>query len=243
MPTEDISPTDIAAVPEHPGLEIARAIAATVRNRHPAQVMAVGAYGSLVHPDERDSTDVKILVVTYRQQAAIVPVAREVDGVIVVTDAIDADTYLGRARTLTDAWPLIADRFLYTLPLYDEVGWHRRLRDAHLSRLAEASGSEFTALAQESWCKAASYYRRARWHSERFDADSALLLLAQARIATALTEGLLTRTYFRSSADAARRTALAGAGIQSIGARIDAHADELAKRGRPIHTEVSELFG
>ncbi|HEX3731788.1 MAG TPA: hypothetical protein VHU91_02550 [Mycobacteriales bacterium] len=227
----------------HPQFTLAQEIAGSVCHRHPAEIMAVGGHGRLTHDDERDNTDLQLVVITYRPQQSVRSTAREIDRTLVEVEVVTAENYLARARTLTVNWPLLADRYLYTVPLHDEVGWHRRLRDTHIARLAEAPGTEFTVLARESWCRASSYFRRAQWHSERFDADRALLLLAEARIATAVTEGLLTRTYFRSAADAAKRTALAGADLESVGTRIESHAEELAKRGRPVVGTVSDLFG
>ncbi len=227
---------------DHPRPQLVSTITEELRRRYPAEVMAVGAYGALAHADEREGADFRLLVVTYRPATGPQPVSRRIDGTLVELAVVDAQTYLAQARELTVRWPLLADRYLCSVPLYDEVGWHRRLRDTHLARLAETAGGEFTGLARQAWCRAASCLRRAQWHSERFDADGALLLLAQTRVSTAITEGLLTRTYFRSAADAARRTALAGADMQSVSARLDTHAEELAKRGRPVDGTAAELF-
>ncbi len=227
---------------EHSRAQLALHISDEICRRYPAEVMAVGASGSLAHKDEREGTDLSLLVVTYRPKTGPESMSRRLGETLVELTVVDSQTYLDQASEITVRWPLLADHYLCTAPLYDEVGWHRRLRDTHLARLAEAAGSEFTALARQAWCRAASYFHRAQWHSERFDADSALLILAEARIATAITEGLLTRTYFRSTADAARRTALAGADMQSVSARLSAHAEELAKRGRPVDATVTDLF-
>ena len=233
---------DVTNPQENPGLQLAVEISGELRRRYPAEVMAIGAHGALAHGDEREGTDVNLIVITYRPDTGPPPSSKRIRGLLVNLLAVEAQTYLDRARNLTVEWPLIADQFLHTLPLHDEVSWHSRLRDIHLAKLAEAGGREFTALALRSWCTAMSYYRRAQRHSDRYDSDGALLTLAQTRIATAVTEGLLTRTFYRSASDATRRTALLGADMQSVEARLAAHAEELGKRGRPVDGGVADLF-
>ncbi len=224
------------------GLRIAEEIADQVCRRWPAEIMAVGAHGALAHRDDRGGTDVDIVVVTYRQNQGPTPTSRRIDNLIVDMGVISADSYIAHARTLSTQWPLAADQYLHTKALYDESRWHERLRDTHLARLAEASGREFTALARESWCTAASLHERAIKCTEWYDTDGALLLLGEARTAAAVTEGLLTRTYFRGSADATHQTNLAGADMVEIRERLKQQATELAKRGRAVDGEVSDLF-
>jgi hypothetical protein len=224
------------------GLRIAEEIADQVSRRWPAEIMAVGAYGALAHGDDRGGNDVDIVVVTYRPGQGPTPTSRRIDGLIVDLGVISADEYLSHARTLSTRWPLAADQYLHTRPLFDEAHWHERLRDTHLARLAEASGREFTALARESWCSALSLHVRAIKCTEWYDTDGALLLLGEARTAVAITEGLLTRTYFRNSADATRQTDLSGADMVEVRERLARQATELAKRGRPVDGEVSDLF-
>jgi hypothetical protein len=226
-----------------PRLALAEEIAGVVARRWPAEVLAVGLHGSLAHGDDRDGRDVDLVVVTYRSGAGPRPAMRRIGGTIVDLGVIAADEYLGHARSLTTRWPLTADRYLHTRPLVDEVGWHGRLRDAHLARLAEASTREFTALAREAWCDAYSVLERAVRCTEWHDADGALLLLGEARTAAAVTEGLLTRTYYRGSADATRRTETAGLDILSLRDRLGRQAAELGKRGRPVDGEVADLLG
>jgi hypothetical protein len=224
------------------GLRIAEEIADQVCRRWPAEIMAVGAHGALAHGDDRGGTDVDIVVITYRPGQGPTPTSRRIDGIIVDLGVISADEYLIHARTLSTRWPLAADQYLHTKKLFDESGFHDRLRDTHLARLAEASGREFTALARESWCTATSLHERAVKSTEWYDTDGALLLLGEARTAAAVTEGLLTRTYFRNSADATRQTELAGADMVEVRDRLRRQGEELAKRGRPIDGEVSDLF-
>jgi hypothetical protein len=56
-------------------------------------------------------------------------------------------------------------------------------------------------------------------------------------------DGLLSRTYFRNSADAVRRTRLASADITDLDARLTAQSEELTARGRPVDGDVPDLFG
>jgi hypothetical protein len=59
----------------------------------------------------------------------------------------------------------------------------------------------------------------------------------------AVVDGLLTRTYFRNSADAVKRAGVAGAHIYELGERLTAQAQELARRGRPVDGGVDDLLG
>jgi hypothetical protein len=227
----------------NPRWQVADRVAEEVRRRYAAAVLAVGVHGSLAHGDDSETSDVNLVVVTYRAQAGPPSCARRIDGVIVDIGVIGADEYLGHARTLSMSWPLAADQYVTTKPLFDPEGWFERLRDTHLARLAEATGREFSALAREAWCRGASALakatRLASWH----DTDAALVALAEARVSIAMARGLLTRTYFRNSPDAVRRTGVAGADMAELGRILTDQADELARRGRPVDAQVSELFG
>jgi hypothetical protein len=221
---------------------LAEEISAALCRRWPAEIHAIGAHGSLAHGDDADSHGIDLVVVTHRPGAGPVPNTRRIDGTIVDLDVICVEEYLRYARSLSTSWPLVADQYLTTKPLYDPAGWHPRLRDAHLARLAETGGGEFAALARDAWCHADATYaealRLAQWH----DTGGALLTLGAARLATAVVEGLLTRTYFRDSADAVRRTGLGDLGLTEVGQRLRAQADDLAKRGRPVDGTISELL-
>lgn len=223
-------------------LIIAEEIADQVCRRWPAEVMAVGAHGALAHGDDRGGTDVDIVVITYRPGQGPTPTSRRIEGVVVELNVISAEEYLSHARTLSTRWPLAADQYLHTRSMYDDGRFHDKLRDTHLKRLAEAGGREFTALAREAWCSAYSLHARAVKSTEWYDTDGALLLLGEARTAAAVTEGLLTRTYFRNDADATRQTGLAGADMSELREWLARQAGELAKRGRPVDGEVSDLF-
>ncbi len=252
--TEDTAAENAATAPPEPiaigeatandeaRWHIAEEVTDQLRRRYPADVLAVGAHGSLAHNDHREGSDIDLVAVTYRTNSGPMPTSRRINGWIVDVGVISADQYLSHARSLTTRWPLAADQYLHTTAIFDETDWHHQLRDAHLGRLAEAGSREFTALAREAWCMANSLYRRAIGCTEWFDTDGALLVLAEARIAAALTEGLLTRTYFRSSSDAARQTDLSGADTQQLAARLETQAQELAKRGRPVDGTVTDLF-
>jgi hypothetical protein len=223
-------------------LRIAEEIADQVTRRWPAEILAVGATGALAHGDDRGGADADLVVVTYRPGQGPTPTSRRIDGVIAELNVISAEQYLSHARTLSTGWPLAADQYLQVRSIFDGGGFHARLRDTHLARLAEASVREFTALARESWCTAYSLLARAWKNTEWYDTDGALLLLGEARTAVAVTEGLLTRTYYRNSADATRQTGLAGADMSEVGDHLARQAGELAKRGRPVDGEVTELF-
>jgi hypothetical protein len=226
-----------------PRWQIAERIAAAVVRRWPAEVRAVGVHGSLAHGDDRETSDVDIVVVTYKPGTGPAPDSRRIDGVMVDFGVISADEYLHHARTLSTQWPLVADQYLTTTPLYDESGWHGVLRDTHLGRLAEATGREFATLARSAWCTAAALLERSVRQGEWYDTDGALLALVEARRATAITAGLLDRTYFRSSIDGVRRAGLAGADRATVRERLADQAVELDRRGRPVDGSVDDLLG
>jgi hypothetical protein len=226
----------------NPRWTVAEQIASAVRRRYPAEIHAIGVHGWLAHGDDSDDSDIDLVVVTFRPNAGPRPMSRRIDGVIVDLGVISADEYLEYAQTLTTAWPLTADQYLTTKPIYDPDGWHDRLRDTHLARLAEASGREFIALAQEAWCAAQATYQRALRLAQWHDTDGALLTLSEARLGAALVEGLMTRTYFRHSAEAVHRTGLGDADITEVGRRLKAQAEELAKRGRPVDVSIADLL-
>lgn len=234
--------TDGDAEPDNPRWRLAEAVSSAVRRRHAASVLAVGVHGSLAHGDDAAGSDVELVVVTYRPGAALRPGSRRIDGILVDLGVISAEEYLRHARTLSTSWPLAADQYLSTTAIYDPDGWHRRLRDAHLARLAEATGREFATLAREAWCTAKALHDRAARLGEWYDTDGAVLVLAEARIAAAVVDGLLQRTYFRGSADAVRRAGLGDAGITAVGQRLVSQAEDLADRGRPVDGTINDLL-
>jgi predicted nucleotidyltransferase len=213
-----------------------------VCRRYPEDTYAIGVHGSLAHGDDTDGSDIDVLVVTLRARAGPRPARRRIGGIIVDLDVVSRDDYLRHARTLDTAWPLTADAFLTTKAIYDPDGWHDRLRDTHLGRLAEARELEFAALAREAWCHAQSMYgdaiRLAQWH----DTAGALLALGEARLSAALVEGLLSRTYFRGGADAVSRTGLGEADLPEVGRRLTTQAETLAKRGHPVDGTIADLL-
>jgi predicted nucleotidyltransferase len=213
-----------------------------VERRWPAEVQAVGVHGSLAHGDDRESSDINLLVVTYRAGAGPKPALRRVDGTLVDLEVVTGDEGLRRARELTSRWPLEADRYVTTRPLHDPRGWFARLRDTHLTRLAEARPPEFTTLARHNWALASAAHARAVRLAEWYEMDAALVLIAEARLHAALVAGLLTRTYFRNAADAVKRTGVAGADMQELSAILKQHAEELAGRGRPVDGNLQSLF-
>lgn len=238
----------MAAVPEanpylaNPRWVLAEQVAEAARRRFPADVLAVGVHGSLAHGDDTDTSDVDLVVVTYRPKTGPRPSMRRVDGVLLDFGVVAADEYLQHARTLSTSWPIVADQYVTTKAVHDPHRWLDRLRDTHLARLADASGREFTTLAREAWCRAASAHARATRLAEWYATDAALLMLSEARLSAALVVGLLSRTYFRNSADAVQRTGLAGADMTELGSVLRGQADELAQRGRPVDAAIADLF-
>ena len=180
-------------------------------------------------------------MVTHRAGGGPIPTSRRIDGILVDIDVLSADGLLTLARTLTPSWPLLADRYLTALPLHDPAGWHDRLRDAHLGYLAETRGDEFARLARQAWCRASAARSRAMRLAQRYDTDGAVLTLGEARLAAALADGLLSRTYFRGSAQALRRTGLGDAGVTELARRLTTQADQLAARGQPVDGSTEDL--
>jgi hypothetical protein len=229
-------------LPTDPRWALAEKVSDAVRVRYPAQVHAIGVHGSLAHPDGGEGSDIELVVVTFRPAHAPRPSSRRIDGVVVDVDVVAAEEYLRGARTLSPAWPVVADRYLTTRALYDPDGWHDRLRDAHLGRLAEAGAGEFAMLARRAWCRAYATYLRGIRLARAHDGGGALLTLGAARFSAALVDGLLSRTYFRSDAEALGRTGLGEANLGELDERLNAQAGELARRGCPVDATVAELL-
>jgi predicted nucleotidyltransferase len=213
-----------------------------IERRWSADVQAVGVHGSLAHGDDHDGSDVNLLVVTFRPDTGPRPALRRVDGTLVDLEVVTGEEGLRRARQLTPRWPLEADRFVTTRALHDPAGWFGRQRDIHLARLAETRPPEFTGLARHNWEMASAAHGRAVRLAEWYETDAALVMIAEARLRAALVAGFLTRTYFRNAADAVKRTDVAGADIQELGAVLKAQAEELTARGRPVDGALGALF-
>lgn len=227
--------------PNNPRWVIAHEVSEALARRYGSYLQAVGLHGAVAHGDDTDISDVEIIVVTRRATIGPAPVTRRIDGVIVDLSVIAADEYLRHARTITTSWPMLADQYLTTKALYDPDGWLARLRDIHLTRLAQADGALFASLAREAWCRASIAHGKARRMAETYETDAAMMVLAEARLAVAIVEGLLTRTYFRNSADAVRRAGVASSHIHDLGQRLTVQAAELARRGRPVDGTVADL--
>lgn len=225
-----------------PRWALAEQVAAAACRRHPADIVAIGVRGSLAHGDDSRTDDVELIVVTYRPGTGPPSAIRRVGGVLVELTVAAGDEHLQQARLLTPSWPLVADRYVTTKAIDDPRGWLVKLRDAHLGRLADAKHAEFTGLARQSWYRAASAHARAVKLAEWYDTDAALLLLGEARLAAAMVVGLLSRTYFRNSADAVTRTGMAGADMTELATVLKEQAAELANRGRPVDGPVDALF-
>jgi hypothetical protein len=225
----------------NPRWAVAEEVTYAVRRRFGSDIVAVGAHGALAHREDVEESDVSLVVVTGGRGGPR-PATRRIRGIVVDISVISAELYRTHARTLSTGWPLAADQYLTTRPTYDPTGWYDDLRDTHLARLAEAPPSEFATLAREAWYGAYSAQSRALHLATWYDTDAALVALCQARVGTALVEGLLTRTYFRDGADAVRRTGIAGLGVTELAARLRVLAQDLAGRGRPVDGEVDDLL-
>ncbi|AEV88102.1 hypothetical protein ACWT_7092 [Actinoplanes sp. SE50] len=213
-----------------------------IQRRWPAEVLAIGVRGSVAHADDTETSDVNLIVVTYRPRTGPRPALRKVDGVPVDLAVLAADEAIAQARQLTPRWPLLADRYLTTMPLHDPRGCFRELREAHQNLLAEARPAEYAQLARHNWAIANGARQRAVRLTQWYDTDAALVLIAQARVNAALVAGFLTHTWFRNAADAVRRTGVAAADMQELGAILKYQAEELAARGRPVDGTLGALF-
>jgi predicted nucleotidyltransferase len=226
----------------NPRGHLAVRVSDVIQHRWSAEVQAIGVVGSLAHGDASDGSDVNVVVVTYRPNVGPRPALRRVDGILVDLTVVAGDEGLRRARELTPRWPLIADRYMTSRTLHDPRGWFAIQRDAHLAKLAEARPAEFTGLARSNWAIAAAAHARAVRLAEWYETDAALVLIAEARLHASMVAGLLSRTYFRNRADAVRRTGLAGADIQELGAVLKAQAEDLTARGKPVDGPLNALF-
>lgn len=213
-----------------------------ILRRWSAEVQAIGVHGSMAHGDHTETSDVNLVVVTYRQGAGPRAALRRVDGILVDLTVASGEEGLRRSRELTPRWPLEADRYLTTRDLFDPRGWFGTQRDAHLAKLAETRPGEFSSLARRNWCVASAAHARAVRLAEWYETDAALVLIAEARLHAAMVAGLLTRTYFRNRADAVKRTGLAAADMTELGATLKAQAEELTARGRPVDGPLGALF-
>jgi predicted nucleotidyltransferase len=225
-----------------PRAQVAIRVGDTIQRRWSADVRAIGVHGSLAHGDDHDGSDINLLVVTYRPGTGPPPTLRRVDGVLVDLQVITGEDGLRRARELTPQWPLHADRFVTTRILHDPGAWFDSQRDAHLGRLAETRPREFAALARDNWQAAAQAHTRAVRLAEWYDTGAALIMIAAARLHSALITGFLTRTYFRNAADAVKRTGVDSADMQELGALLKAQAEELTARGCPVDGPLTALF-
>lgn len=213
-----------------------------IQQRWPAEVQAIGLFGSMAHGDDTDSSDVNLAVVTYRAKTGPKPTQRLVGGIPVDLRVTTAEDGLGQARQLTPRWPLQAGAFITTFALHDPRGYFNDRREAHLALLAEARPMEFTGLARHNWSIAHGAHVRAVRLAQWYDTDAALILMAEARLHAALVTGFLTRTHFRNTADAVKRTGMAAADMQELGAILKYQADELTARGRPVDGRLGALF-
>jgi hypothetical protein len=213
-----------------------------IQERWPAEVQSIGLCGSMAHGDDTESSDINLVVITYRPRTGPKPARRIVDGIPVDLRVTTAEEGLGHARLLTRQWPMQADTYITTFPLHDPPEWFKTRREAHLSLLAEARPMEFTGLARQNWAIANGAHARAVRLTQWYETDAALILMAEARLHAALVAGFLTRTYFRNTADAVKHTGVAAADMQELGAILRYQAEELTARGRPVDGRLGALF-
>ncbi len=225
-----------------PRWELAQRVTDAIRRRFSADVLAIAVHGDIAHGDDTDDSDVSMVVVTDAAGRGPRPATRRVEGTVVDVGVITGEEYLRHARTLTTGWPLSADQYLTSRPTFDPEGWYDLLRDTHLARLAEAGSGEFAALARQAWYQARWAHARARRLASWYEMEGALIALADSRVCSAVVDGLLTRTYFRDGADAARRTGTAALDMIGLGNHLIAQAEELAKRERPVDGTIADLF-
>src|SRR4051812_2889393 len=96
------------------GWGVAHRVTEDVRGRYSAAVLAVGVHGSLAHGD--DEGEVRLVVVAFKPGIGPRPATRRINGITVDLVVIAADEYLHHARTLTTAWPLVANQYVTTKP-------------------------------------------------------------------------------------------------------------------------------
>jgi predicted nucleotidyltransferase len=221
---------------------LARKLSEAILRKWSAEVHAIGLHGSLPRGEDTDASDVNLVVVTYGKGGGPRTALRRVDGILVDLRVSSAESALRQARELTPRWPLDAERWTGVRELYDPQGRLAALRDVHLARLAEARPGEFNNLARVNWCAASASHARAVRLAGWYETETALVLMAQARLHAALVTGLLTRTYFRSEADAVRRTELAGADMTELADVLRKQAEELTARGKPVDGPMEALL-
>ena len=241
MPDNDAVPADDYDV-ANPRWFLATRLRDVLLRRWSAEIQAIGVHGSMAHGDDVDGSDLNVVVVTYRKSAGPRSALRRVDGTLIDLTVVTGEDGLRQARELTPRWPLTADRYVTIKDLFDPRGWFGTQRDAHLGRLAETRPLEFSGLARRNWCVASAAHARAVRLAEWYDTDAAMVLMAEARLHTAMVTGLLSRTYFRNRADAVRRTGMAGADMTELGATLKAQAEDLTARGRPVDGTLVALF-
>ncbi len=232
-----------SATEPNPRLALARELSEAVLDRHRAVVHAIGVHGSLALGDDHDGSDVDFVVVTERPGQGPPASAARVRGIVVDFGVISAEEYLAFAGELSSRWPVDADQYLTTLPLYDPHGWHERLRQAHLALLARTPDAEFHARARGVLPGAIALADRARHLDAIGSHEAARHALDEAKVATALAIGFSTRRHFRGSWDAVERTGLAALDPEGLAARLARVVDESAARGLPVDAGTTDLAG
>lgn len=224
--------------------QLAEQVTEAIMNRHWAGVHAIGLLGSLAHGDDDEYSDVNLGVVTSAPGSEFLrSVVRRVNGIVVHLEVRSVESWLEQARTLTPEWPLVANRYLISKPVFDPHGWYPVLRQAHLDRLREASDLDFAKLARAALLSAVVFTGRARREFVRSGTDDTEYLLTQAALRTALVTGLLERTRYRNRREALRRVGLGRPTLDLLDERHAGLAAQLAERDAPIDAAVEGLVG
>jgi predicted nucleotidyltransferase len=221
---------------------LTRRLCEAILTKWSAEVHAIGVHGSLARGEDTEASDVNLVVVTYGKGGGPRTSLRRVDGILVDLRVSTHEAAMRQARELTPRWPLDAERWTGVRELHDPQGRLKVLREEHLARVAQARPGEFSGLARVNWGAASASHARAVRLAGWYETETALVLMAQARLHAALVTGLLTRTYYRNEADAVRRTGLAGLDMTELGTVLRQQAEELTNRGRPVDGPLDALL-
>ncbi|MDE1820840.1 MAG: nucleotidyltransferase domain-containing protein [Euryarchaeota archaeon] len=222
---------------------IARAISEEVLRARREDVHAIGVHGSLAHGDDDEFSDIDLVVVTERPVDNLPSVVRRVEGVIVDFGVTTADDYMEAAKTLTRKWPLDADQYLTTRALHDPHHWHDRLREAHRSMIEGAKASRFLVCAREALLAALAYAQKARREEARGGSAGVVAqYVGSAAVEVALAEGLMARTYYRSSGDALKRNKLDQVSLSELLDRLKVVESRLEEDGVRLDSDPRSLW-
>lgn len=221
---------------------IAREISEEVLRECGEDVHAIGVHGSLAHGDDDEFSDIDLVVVTEKPVDGLPSVVRRVEGIIVDFGVTTRTDYMEAAKTLTRKWPLDADQYLTTRSLHDPHHWHDKLREAHQSMLEGAKTREFLECAREATLAALANAQKARREEARRGSTGVVAqYVGSAAVEVALAEGLMSRSYYRSSGDALRRNKLDHASLSELLERLKVLEGRLEEEGIRLDTDPHSL--